>query len=152
MLGDDEQRVLRRWVAGVTTPATPSASFSSPDITLPASTTNPVTVAVAASNVPPGTPVTVTAVGLVGPTSSASASLTGTLVASTASVSLTIPTNEPSVISASATFILFANNEGRVFAEGEEVRQVRVLARYGGVSRASFITKSGREIEVLSAR
>jgi len=39
-----------------------------------------------------------------------------------------------------------------VFAEGEEVRQVRVLARYGGVSRASFITKSGREIEVLSAR
>jgi hypothetical protein len=42
-------------VGGIATPASPGASFSSPDIVLPAATTSPVTVSIAATNVPVGT-------------------------------------------------------------------------------------------------
>lgn len=135
-------------VGGVVAPASPGASFSSPDIVLPAGTTSPVTVSLAASNIPLGTAVTVTANGLVGGSASASGPLSGTVSASTASVSLAIPTNEPSVIIASATFTLASATGGPVFVQGEEIERVRVTAGYGSAGQLAYITRSGREVVV----
>lgn len=140
-------------VAGVATPAAPSGSFSSPDVTLPASTVNPVAVAINAANIPAGTAVTVRVRGQTGTGSSASATLAGTQTASTATASATIPTDQPSVITAEASFTLTASSGGGpVYAGGEEVERVRVTASYGGASQVTYITKSGREIVVASGR
>ena len=58
-------------------------SFTSADVVLPATTTSPVTVSLAATNVPLGTTVTVTVKGLYGEaTSAVSTPLTGTLASS----------------------------------------------------------------------
>lgn len=136
-------------VAGVSAPIAPTASFGNPDITLPAGTANPVTVNLAASNIPSGTTVTVTASGQTGGSTSGTGTLTGTLAASAASASVTIPTDQPSIISASATFTVTAlTGGGPVFAEGEEVERVRVSTSPDGSSRIAYITKSGREVLV----
>lgn len=135
-------------VAGVSAPIAPTGSFSTPDITLPAGTANPMTIGLAASNIPLGATVTVTVTPLNGAASSAvSSGLAGTLAASTASASLTIPTNQPSVISASATFTLAAlPGASPLYAEGETVELVRVSAILGGPSQLTYITTSGREV------
>jgi hypothetical protein len=137
-------------VAGVAAPASPTGSYSSPDILLPAGTANPMTIALAAVNIPLGTTVAVTVKPLDGAASSAtSTALTGTLAASTATASLTIPTNQPSVISASATFTLASlPGAGPLYAAGEEVERVRVSAVLGGRSTITYVTKSGREVPV----
>jgi hypothetical protein len=139
-------------VAGMAAPASPTGSFAAPDITLPAGTANPMSVGLAAGNIPLGTTVSVTVKPLNGAASSStSTALAGTLGASTASASLTIPTNQPSVISASATFTLAAlPGAGTVFAEGEEVERVRVVAVLGGPSQVVYITTSGRELPAES--
>jgi hypothetical protein len=95
-------------VGGVAVPAAPTGSFTLADVVLPASVANPVTIGLAATNIPVGTTVTVTVKGLYGDVSTVSTPLTGTLAASTASVSVTVPTNQPSVIGASASFLLSA--------------------------------------------
>ena len=139
-------------VAGVAAPPAPTASFASPDVVLPGSTTNPVTVALAASNIPLGTAVTVTVKGLNGAASSAvSGVLSGTLASSVASASVTIPTNEPSIISASATFTVAAL-DGPVFVDGEEVERIRVTAAHGEASHVAYVTRSGREVPAFPRR
>ena len=139
-------------VAGVPAPASPTGSFATPDIAVPVGTPNPMTVSLAASNVPLGTTVSVKVTPLTGGASSAvSIPLGGTLAASTATASLTIPTNQPSVLSASATFTLAAlPGAGPVFAQGEEVERVRVAAVLGGPSQVVYITTSGRELPAES--
>jgi hypothetical protein len=106
-------------VAGVPAPLSPTGSFSAPDLVLPADTASPVSVALAASGVPPGTVVTVTVSGLVGGSTTATVPLAGTAAASSAVVSVTIPLNEPSVISASATFTLAGLGLGASHASGQ---------------------------------
>ncbi len=138
-------------IAGVATPASPTGSFAAPDVTLPAGTANPVTVAIAGANIPLGTVVTVTVSGVNDGNASGSGALSGTVASSTASAGVTIPTTQPSVISASATFVVASLGGGPVYAEGEEVDRVRVSAALGGASYVSYITKSGREV-VLGAR
>ena len=97
-------------IAGVATPGVAQGSFVTPDITLPAGTTNPVPVTITAANIPVGTVVTLTVLGFVGTVSSVTATLGGTAASSSATASLTIPTNEPSVVSASATFTLLVDH------------------------------------------
>jgi hypothetical protein len=137
-------------VASVAVPASPTGSLTTPDITLPADTANPMTIGLAAVNIPLGTTVTVTVKPLNGAASSAvSSGLAGTLAASTASASLTIPTNQPSVISASATFTLASlPSTGPLFAQGEQVERIRVAAVLGGLPTTTYITRSGREVPV----
>ena len=135
-------------VAGVAAPPTPSASFASPDITLPATTTNPVTVALAGANIPPGSAVTVRVQGQVDAVTTTSTTLAGTQAATTATASVTLPTTQPSVITATASFTIVASTGGPVFVQGEEVERVRVTASYGGASQVAYITASGREILV----
>jgi len=135
-------------VAGVTTPTTPTASLGSPDVVLPATTTNPVQISLAAAQVPLGTTILVSVKGLTGASSSAlSNGLSGTVASSTATASVTMPTNQPSIITASATFDLVASSgQGPFYAEGELVNRVRVAASLDGASEITYITTSGREI------
>jgi len=134
-------------VAGVAAPATPGALFSSPDITLPTTTTNPVNVALSAANIPPGTVVSIRAQGQFDAVTSTSATLAGTLSSSSATASLAIPTNQPAVLTATASFTVLASaGTGPLFVQGEEIERVQVSAALGGVSRVAYITKSGREI------
>jgi len=139
-------------VAGIAAPGSPTGSYSTPDVTLPANTTNPVAVVVTAANVPPGTFVTITAAGLAGGRASATATLSGSSAASSASASVAIPTNEPSVISATATFTLAARDGGPVYVQGEEVDRVRVSATGSGAPQVAYVTKAGREIRGPLAR
>ncbi|MBI2014890.1 MAG: hypothetical protein HYS77_05055, partial [Candidatus Rokubacteria bacterium] len=139
-------------VAGVAAPAAPGASYATPDVVLPATTTNPVAVAIAAANIPPGTAVTVKVVPRVGTTSSATGSLAGTLAASTATASVTVPTTQPAVLTATATFVLTAAaGGGPVYAEGEDVTHVRVTAAWGGGARVAYVARSGREVPIPAA-
>jgi hypothetical protein len=137
-------------VGGVTAPAAAGASFATPDVTLPPGTTNPVTVVVAATNIPTGTVVNVTVVGFAGATTSATATLTGTSASSSASVALTLPTNQPSVISATTSFTITSSaGTGPAFVDGEEVERVRVSATAGDPAHVAYVTRSGREVSLL---
>ena len=113
-------------IGGVSAPAAPTASFSAPDITLPASTAMPVTVTLAGANIPPGTAVIVTVNGQTGGSTAASTILGGTLASTAASASVSIPTNRPSVVSAAATFTHAAS-------AGDVLRPI--VTRVAGVSR-----------------
>ncbi|MFQ5804190.1 MAG: hypothetical protein ACE5JQ_14970 [Candidatus Methylomirabilales bacterium] len=142
-------------VGGVAAPASPSGSIlAAPDILLPTGTTNPVVVTLTASNIPLGTTILVTATPQSGPpTSATSAGLTGTVASSTASASLTLSLTQPSVLVATATFpLVAAAGGGPIFAEGEEVKWVRVAATYGGGSTVTYITASGKEVRAEELR
>jgi len=140
-------------IAGVPAPAAPTGSLASPDVTLPAGTPNPVSVVLEGANIPPGTTVTVRVQGQVGSVSSTTVTLTGTAAATTAPASLVIPTDQPSVLTASASFILLAGvGGGPVFVQGEAVERVRVTAGWGAASQVAYITKSGREIVLGAGR
>jgi hypothetical protein len=137
-------------VAGVSAPASPGAKYSSPDIVVPAGTTNPMTIALGASQVPLGTTIAVTTKPENGAvTSATSTGLTGTVASSTATASLTIATDQPSVLSATVSFRLVALGDGGpIYVEGEPVEWVRVTATLGGRSRVVYVTQSGREISL----
>jgi len=135
-------------IGGVTTPAAPRAAFNAPDVTLPASITNPVTVALAGANIPPGTAVVVAVNGQTGGSTVASTTLIGTATATTASASVFIPGNRPSVVSASATFTLVAAASGPLYVHGELVERARVSTTLGGDAQTVWITMTGREIVV----
>jgi hypothetical protein len=137
-------------VAGVTAPAQPSGSFVTPDLTLPASTTNPVSVSLAAANIPVGTVVTVTVTPLGGASSSTTATLAGTNAASSASASVTIPTNQPSLIGATATFtLLAAAGGGPVYVQGQPVERVRVTTMAGRGAEVAYLARDGRALLVV---
>src|SRR5262249_58850864 len=120
-------------VAGVAAPATPSASFASPDIVLPATTTNPVTVALSAANIPPGTVVAVRAQGQADAVTTASATLSGTLASTSANASLTIPTNQPAAVTVPASFtVVAAADASPRFVEGGEGARPQAPARRAG--------------------
>jgi hypothetical protein len=133
-------------VAGVGAPATPTGTA---DITLPASTTNPVTVVFTTSNVPVGNTVLLKVIPQIGPTSSViSPALTGSTTSATASVSITLPVG-PSVLQAQTTFTIVAalGDLLRNFAGNERVEKVTLSATLGGKSRMTLITVSGKEYE-----
>jgi hypothetical protein len=135
-------------VAGVTAPAAPTGDFGAPDVVLPASAANPVTVNITASRVPLGTAVQLTVIPFNGePTTATSTGLSGTTESSTASATVTIPRDQPAILRATATFTLLASaGGGPIYADGEEVKWVRVAATYGGSSAVTYITASGKEI------
>lgn len=133
-------------VGGLAAPPSPGSNYSVPDVVLPPTTASPVPVVIAASNIPAGTTVTVTVVPRNGAGSSMSATLVGTTASSTATASVTIPIDQPFILSATASFILTASAGGPVYA-GEPVERVRVTAGFGGVTQVVYVTHTGREIE-----
>lgn len=135
------------FIAGVAAPVQPTGSYQTPDVTLPTTTANPATVGLEAANIPVGTVIAVTVTPQWGVASTtSSAPLSGTQAASTATASVTLPTTDPAILTATATFTL-ASWEGfpRPLYAGEEVTRVRVAASYGGPSRVTYLTASGKE-------
>lgn len=135
-------------VGGVTAPASPLGSLQGvPDVIVPSSQTNPVTVALEGSNLPLGTIVQVTLTPSRGArTTVQSTGLAGTESASTASASLTLP-GGISVVSASAVIDLTLAKANPIFMDGERVRRVEVAATFGGPSELTYVTESGRRIK-----
>lgn len=138
-------------VAGVNAPANPSGSFVGPDIILPATQSNPVTVTLAATNLPLTTNVQVVVVpeNAAATTVQASA-LTGTLASSTASASVTLPSSS-CLIYATATVDLTQISELKLpLIEGEKVLKMEIATSLGGQSEITYITESGKRIKKLS--
>jgi hypothetical protein len=135
-------------VGGVNTPATPTGSLQAvPDVIVPASTANPVTVALEASNMPVGTVLQVILTPSRGArTTVSSGPLAGTESASTASASVTLP-GGISVIAAIGVIDLTIAKANPIFLDGERVNRIEVAATFGGASELTYVTQSGRRIK-----
>lgn len=133
-------------VAGINAPATPTGNA---DITLPATTPNPVTVVFTTTGVPVGNTVqlTVTPANAT-PTVVVSPALTGTTASATASVQVNLPVG-PSVLSAQTTYTVVAalGDLLRNFAGNERVEKITLVATLGGQSKMKLITVSGKEYD-----
>jgi hypothetical protein len=137
-------------VGGASVPANP---IGENDVILPSSIVNPVTVAFAATDVPPGSTVELTISPISGsPTTVVSAGLSGTLASSTDSVQATLPQGA-SVLLASVGFAV-TNQTASLYApftNGEMVARVELRSTMGnGSSSIRLTTKSGRVIDVPS--
>lgn len=131
-------------VAGVAAPAAPTGNA---DITLPATTINPVGVIFETTDVPVGNTVTLTVKPASGLSVSAiSPALTGTTTLATASVQVNLPSG-PSTLEATTTFTIVAllgEQLGNQFANGERVEKIEVAAGMTGPSTVTLITVSGK--------
>lgn len=132
-------------IAGVEVTGLPKGEFLSPDVTLPYTFRNPVTILVQANNIPVGAQVTIKSNPAVGSTTTASALLSGSDLASSASIDLTVSTAYPSVLTAYVTYQYIAANGAPFYINGEKVETVRVIANLDGPSQVIYITASGKE-------
>ncbi len=137
-------------VAGVAAPALPRGSFTSqPDVVVPSSQANPVTVALQANNIPLGVVLPVTVRPESGaPTTVNSTALAGSEASSTATASVSLPPGL-SVISAAVVLDLTTPTAALhpIYVEGERVDRIEVAASYGGASETTYVTHSGRRIK-----
>lgn len=136
-------------IGGVSAPVSPVGSvLGAPDIALPVGTLNPVTVGLVASNVPLGTTIQVTATPQSGTKYTATCTLLeGTPASSSCTASIAISLTQTNILTASATFPLVASaGDGPIYAEGEEVKWVRVASTLGGPSTVTYLTASGKEM------
>src|SRR6185503_13545066 len=130
-------------VAGMPAPATPTGNA---DITLPATTPNPVTVQFETNGVPVGNTVALTVTPAYGVKVNAiTPALVGTTASATASVDVSLPVG-PSVLSAQTTYTVVAavGDLLRNYAGNERVEKVTLVATLGGPSKAKLITVSGK--------
>jgi hypothetical protein len=134
-------------IGGVASPTSPGGSYTTADVSLPSGTTNPVTVALAATNIPVGTVFTVRVIPQGTPsTSFNSAQSSGAFSSSTATTNVTFPNGQVSLLNAFSTFTLTASLFPLI--DGEEVDRMLVGAVYGEPSSATVITKSGKEVRI----
>ena len=137
-------------VAGVNAPVIPTGNA---DITLPATTPNPVTIVVTTTGVPPGNTVKLTVTPAnAAPISVTSPALTGSTASASASVSVSLP-NGPSVMSAMTTYTIVASlgDAMSTYAQGERVEKITLAAILGAPSKATLITVSGKEYPAPAA-
>ncbi len=133
-------------MAGVAAPAAPTGALATPDVTLPVTTTSPVTVVVSAAGIPDGTPVVLLGTPQTGPVVTAT---TPGLVGGTVSAPLALDLIQPNVITAEATFVVAAVDvpvRVALVAGPDPVTHVRVAATFGGESDMIYVTRSGRQI------
>jgi hypothetical protein len=133
-------------VAGIAPPNQPNGSLQGgPDIILPANQSNPVSVSLAASNIPLGSTLQVTLTPESGErTNTQSTALTGTLASSTATASVSLP-DGISVVQASGTIDVSAL---AMVINGERIKSIEVTAVYGGNQTITYITASNKRIKV----
>jgi hypothetical protein len=73
--------------------------------------------------------------------------LDGTPASSSCTASISIALTQTNILTASAVFPLVASTgEGPTYAEGEEVKWVRVASTLGGTSTVTYITATGKEV------
>lgn len=132
------------WITSIAgnVPVTRTGSYSNPDILLPSTTTNPVTVNVSAAYIPVGTTVTVSVIPQYGSSSSVNTTLSGVLASTTATASVNLSTQYSNVVMAQATYTI----QTAMFYDGEKIEKVRVAATMGKESETVYITESGKEI------
>ena len=139
-------------VAGTAVPANPTGNA---DVTLPTTTTNPVTVDFTSSNVPLGNTIRLTVTPANGdPVNAVSTAIAGTLAAGTATVSVTLPPG-PSILQAQTTFTVVASlgNALSNFANNERVEQLEVVASLGGApASVKLVTVSGKRFDAPAQR
>ncbi|MCG3111313.1 MAG: hypothetical protein MCM46_05750 [Candidatus Manganitrophus sp. SB1] len=133
-------------VGSIASPSTPSASYIAADVALPQGTNNPVTVTLAAVNIPAGT---VYKVRLIPQFSSATTTdsfpSTGTFASSTATANVTFPLGQISVLNAYASFTLPTQIASALpLIEGDPVERV-LLASDEGEGALVLVTRSGKE-------
>lgn len=139
-------------IGGVAVPAVPTGSA---DVTLPAGTTNPVTVAFSTTGVTVGSSIKLTVTPIKGTAYSATSTPTaGTTSLATASVSVNLPSGTNNTLQASVTYTVVASigNAMGVYAQGERVKTITLATTLG--SRASTVTlttMSGKEYVVPSS-
>lgn len=135
-------------VGGTAVPAQPTGNA---DVTLPSTTTNPVTVVFTTTGVPAGNTVKLSLVPASGAVVSAvSPALVGDTTSATSSVSIAIP-NGPSTLQATVTYnIVLAMGEAlSVYAQGERVEKITLASTLGSKeSTVTLITVSGKEFVV----
>ena len=135
-------------IGGVNAPSAPVGSLQGvPDVIVPSSQTNPVTVALEGANLPLGTIIQVTLTPSKGArTTVQSTGLAGTEAASTATASINLP-GGISVVSGLAVIDLALAKLDPIFLDGERVRRIEVAATFGGASELIYVTESGRRIK-----
>jgi hypothetical protein len=130
-------------IGGTAVPETTTGSYGTPDITLPAGTTNPVEVDLSASNIPIGTVITVSVAPQVGGASSySSTGLSCTQQSSTATASVNLSSTQTCVLMAETTF----NIQTAMNYNGEKITKATVVASLSGRSKVTYITASGRRV------
>ncbi|MGH9782906.1 MAG: hypothetical protein ACRD88_01870, partial [Terriglobia bacterium] len=132
-------------VGGVAVPASAAGSHAAPDLTIPATTTNPMNVTLIANNVPVPTQFVVKVIpAFAEPLFFPSTFSTGSFATSTAIARL--PPGQVSVLTAFASFTQVAGLFPLL--DGEPVEQVLVAASVGEPSSVMLITKSGKEVRL----
>lgn len=132
-------------VGGVASPAVPTGSYSTADVSLPAGTTNPVPVTLTVNNIPLGTVFTVKLIPqFAAATTVTSSGASGTFGSSTATANVTFPNGQISTLNAFAGFTLTASLMPLI--DGEPAEQVLVAAQYGQPSTVTLRTRSGKEM------
>lgn len=137
-------------VAGIPVLAAPTGSN---DLTIPTTSANPVTIALATSGIPPGSVIKVTVIPRFGQAISLDSPPTaGTVAAATTSVSMDIPGGH-NVLSAETTYTVIASVGDSLsrFAEGERVEKVTLTSTLGGASQATLHTATGRAFPIEPA-
>lgn len=136
-------------VAGMTTPTYPTGNA---DITLPADTTNPVTVSFATTGVPLDSAITLSVKPARGtPITATSGALTGTQESATGSVSVNLPSGA-SALTATTSYIVTAalGDSLSMYAQGERVERIELAAGINAPPMATLITVSGKKFTVPS--
>jgi len=136
-------------VAGIAAPSTPVGSLSgAPDISLPSTQANPVTVVLEAVNVPSGAFADVKLT----PSTGASTTVISSAFAPTGSPATTSATAQVnlslgmSLITASLTVDLTQAKLEPFFIDGEQIDKIEVTAVFGEQSQTTYITSSGKRI------
>jgi hypothetical protein len=95
-----------------------------------------------------GTTVQLTATPQSGAKTTAScALLDGSQASSSCTASISISLTQMNIFTARAVFPLVASvGEGPVYAEGEEVKWVRVASTLGSASTVTYLTATGKEV------
>lgn len=133
-------------IGGIAPPASPTGSFTTADVTLPPTTTNPVSVTITATNTPPSITYTIKLLPQFAAPSSQTVNSTGTFAVSTANANVTFPNGRVSALQAFAGFTLTASV--RPAFEGEEIERVMVAVGLGEPSSIMLVTTSGKEVTV----
>lgn len=133
-------------VGGVAPPAAPTGSFTTADVTLPPTTTNPVSVTLTATNTPAPTAYTIKLLPQFASPVSQTVNSSGAFAISTATANVTFPNGVISGLQAFAGFTLTASLAPII--DGEPADQVLLAAGYGEPSTLTLVTKSGKEIPV----
>lgn len=138
-------------VGGANVPTEPTGNA---DVTLPATTANPVTVVFTTTGVPVGNTVNLTLKPVSGAAVSAiSPALVGDTTSATASVNITLP-DGPSTLQATVTYniVVAMGDAMSIYAMGERVEKVTLATTLGSKeSTVTLITVSGKEYVVPAA-